>query len=239
MALVGFASTDTAFLPQGRDMDSLLQAAGDFVARNHLWAGVILGLITFLESLAVVGAFVPATGLLVAAGGLIAAGVLDPGNVIVGCIVGAVLGDALSYWGGRRLGVRFLRRPVFAPHRRRIAWTRLFCRRYGVLSIFVGRFFGPLRAFVPLMLGIVRMRQRAFQFGNVASAVVWVLAMLAPGYLAAQGLARLELLTEAHGPTLLLGVIAAAILTVAIVYRLVKTRVSGRSVILRGALGSR
>ena len=167
MALVGFASTDTAFLPQGRDMDSLLQAAGDFVARNHLWAGVILGLITFLESLAVVGAFVPATGLLVAAGGLIAAGVLDPGNVIVGCVVGAVLGDALSYWGGRRLGVRFLRRPVFAPHRRRIAWTRLFCRRYGVLSIFgVGK--------EPKKIGEIEFPSSIYSTPTIANGVIFI-----------------------------------------------------------------
>ena len=220
-------------------MDSLLQAVGDFIARNHMWAGVLLGLVVFVESLAIVGAFVPATGLLVAAGGLIAAGVLDPVSVIVGCVIGAVIGDAVSYWAGRQLGVKFLQRPMFRPHRRRIAWTRLYCRRYGIMSIFVGRFFGPLRAFVPLTLGMLRMRQRAFQFGNAASAVVWVLAMLAPGYLAAQGLARMELLSEAHGPTLLLGAIAAAILVVAVAYRLIKARVSRRSALMRGALESR
>jgi len=220
-------------------MDSLLQSAGDFIARNHMWAGVILGLVVFVESLAVVGAFVPATGLLVAAGGLIAAGVLDPVSVIGGCLIGAVLGDAISYWLGRRLGVRFLQRPIFKPHRRRIAWTRLYCRRYGIMSIFIGRFFGPLRAFVPLTLGMLRMRQRAFQFGNVASGIVWVLAMLAPGYLAAQGLARLEILSEAHGPTLLIAGLAATILVVAVVYRAVKARMSRRSAILRGVLESR
>lgn len=220
-------------------MDSLLQSAGDFIARNHMWAGVLLGLVVFVESLAVIGAFVPATGLLVAAGGLIAAGVLDPVSVIGGCLIGAVVGDALSYWLGRRLGVRFLQRPMFKPHRRRIAWTRLYCRRYGIMSIFIGRFFGPLRAFVPLTLGMLRMRQRAFQFGNVASGVVWVLAMLAPGYLAAQGLAQLELLSEAHGPTLLIGGLAVTILAVALVYRAVKARMARRSAILRGVLESR
>jgi hypothetical protein len=39
-------------------MDSLLQAVGDFIARNHMWAGVLLGLITFFESLAVVGCWI-------------------------------------------------------------------------------------------------------------------------------------------------------------------------------------
>ena len=128
---------------------------------------------------------------------------------------------------------------MFKPHRRRIAWTRLYCRRYGVMSIFVGRFFGPLRAFVPLTLGMLRMRQRAFQLGNVTSGIVWVLAMLAPGYLAAQGLARMEILSEAHGPTLLIGALAATILVVAVVYRLVKARMSRKSAIMRGALQSR
>jgi membrane protein DedA with SNARE-associated domain len=220
-------------------MDSILQAVGDFIARNHTWAGLLLGLVVFFESLAVIGAFVPATGLLVAAGGLIAAGVLDPVSVIGGCVIGAVIGDAISYWAGRRLGVRFLQRPMFKPHRRRIAWTRLYCRRYGVMSIFVGRFFGPLRAFVPMTLGMLRMRQRSFQFGNVASGVIWVLAMLAPGYLAAQGLAKLELLSEAHGSTLLIGAIAATILVVAVAYRLVKARMSRKSAIMRGALQGR
>ncbi|WP_240484451.1 DedA family protein [Brevundimonas nasdae] len=115
-------------------MDSLLQAVGDFVARNHMWAGVMLGLVVFVESLAVVGAFVPATGLLVAAGGLIAAGVLDPVNVIVGCVIGAVIGDAISYWAGRGVAcasssARCSRRTVAAsPGRACIAVATASCR---------------------------------------------------------------------------------------------------------------
>jgi len=217
-------------------MESLFQSLGDFIMRHQMWAGALLGLVTFLESLAVIGAFVPATGLLIAAGGLIAAGVLDPVTVFAGCVVGAVVGDAISYWLGRRLGVRFLRRPIFVPHRRRIAWTRLYCRRYGVLSIFVGRFFGPLRAFVPVMMGVLRMRERTFQLANLGSGVVWVLAMLAPGYFAARGLAQLEVLSEAHGATLVAAAIAVAILSAALIYRQVKATVSRRSVVLGAAL---
>jgi len=119
-------------------MDSLLTSAADFIARNAMWAGVILGVVTFFESLVVIGAFVPATGLLVAAGGLVAAGVLDPFTVIGGCVIGAVMGDAISYWIGRRLGTRVLRHHMLVPHRRKLAWTRLYCRRYGVASIFIG-----------------------------------------------------------------------------------------------------
>jgi len=213
-------------------MDSLLSSAADFIARHHVWAGVVLGLVTFLESLVVIGAFVPATGLLVAAGGLVAAGVLDPVSVIAGCVIGAVMGDAISYWIGRRLGTGVLRQPMLLPHRRKIAWTRLYCRRYGVASIFIGRFFGPLRAFVPVMVGVLRMRQRVFQLANVTSAFVWVLAMLAPGYLAAKGLAQLEFMSEAHGPTLMLIAFGAVVVTAVVVLRWLKGRAAKRSALL-------
>lgn len=213
-------------------MDSLLSSAADFIARHHVWAGVVLGSVTFLESLVVIGAFVPATGLLVAAGGLVAAGVLDPLTVIAGCVIGAVMGDAISYWIGRRLGTGVLRQPMLLPHRRKIAWTRLYCRRYGVASIFIGRFFGPLRAFVPVMVGVLRMRQRVFQLANVTSAFVWVLAMLAPGYLAAKGLAQLEFMSEAHGPTLMLIAFGALVVAAIVAMRWLKGRAARRSALL-------
>ena len=213
-------------------MDSLLSSAADFISRHYVWAGVVLGLVTFFESLVVIGAFVPATGLLVAAGGLVAAGVLDPVSVIAGCVIGAVMGDAISYWIGRRLGTGVLRQPMLLPHRRKIAWTRLYCRRYGVASIFIGRFFGPLRAFVPVMVGVLRMRQRVFQLANVTSAFVWVLAMLAPGYLAAKGLARLEFMSEAHGPTLMLIAFGALVVVAVVAMRWLKARAAKRSALL-------
>jgi membrane protein DedA with SNARE-associated domain len=185
-------------------MNTFLQTAADFIGRHHEWAALILGVTTFLESLVLIGAFVPATALMLLAGGLVATGVLDPFAVLFACVVGAVLGDAVSFYVGRRLGGRALRHPVFARYRRAIARTRLVCRRYGMVSIFVGRFFGPLRAFAPLIAGMFRMRRRTFQTANVVSALIWVPAMLAPGYIGAKGLARLELFTEADQVTLLI-----------------------------------
>jgi membrane protein DedA with SNARE-associated domain len=204
-------------------MTSFLQATSDLISRHHEWAGVVLGATTFLESLVLIGAFVPATALMLVAGGLIAAGVLDPLPVLFACIIGAVLGDAVSFMLGRRLGGRVLQHPVLAPHRRRIALTRLLCRRYGVISVFAARFLGPIRALAPLVLGAVRMRRRTFQAANVVSAIIWVPIMLAPGYLGAKGLAQLELLVEADHLTIVIlaGVAAAvALLAVFAVWRL-------------------
>lgn len=215
-------------------MDSLLSAVADFISRNAMWAGLILGAVTFVESLVVIGAFIPATGLLVLAGTMIAAGILDPWNVILGCVIGASLGDAVSFAIGRHLGSKVLRHRWLVPHRRKVAWTRLYCARYGVASIYIGRFFGPLRAFVPTMVGVLRMRRRTFQVANVTSAFVWVLAMILPGWLVGKGLTHLA---EGHSKTAI--AIGAVVLVTAIlgIHRLLKARAAKRNLLLRGATG--
>jgi membrane protein DedA with SNARE-associated domain len=208
-------------------MNAFLQTVSTFVAEHHAWAGVVLGVVTFLESLVLVGAFVPATALMLLAGGLIASGALDPVVVLLWCASGAVAGDAVSYALGRHLGARTLRRPAFRAHRRTIARTRLFSRRYGVASILIGRFFGPLRAFVPVMAGMLQMRAFKFQAANVVSAFVWVAVLLAPGYLAARGLALLDISGLWIG-----GGVAVAILAViggAAVWRRLRTRAEQRA----------
>lgn len=192
-------------------MDALFQTVADFIARHHVWAGPALGAVTFLESLVFIGAFVPATPILVMAGGLVASRVLDPVSVILWCSVGAILGDALSYGVGRRLGPKALRGGLLRRHRRKVARTRLFTRKHGAASIFIGRFFGPLRAFVPLTAGMLQMRRRTFQTANAASAVVWVPIALAPGYFAAKGFEKLEALGEGDAVTIAV-IVAVALL---------------------------
>lgn len=203
-------------LPAPRPVRRLERPLEDFVAelaefaKTHVaWAAPLLGLTTFGESLVIVGAFFPATALMVTAGGLIGAGILDPFPVIAWCVAGATLGDAVSYWIGRRLGPGAWRMPLLARHRRAAARARLFFRKYGVASIFLCRFMGPVRAFVPLIAGMTAMGQIKFQLANFFSALVWVPVMLAPGWLAALGLAEISLADHLHT----LGVVA----TVAVV----------------------
>lgn len=172
-------------------MDTFFNDLGDFIARNAAWAGPILGLITFGESMVLIGAFFPATVLMVIAGGLAAQGVINPIELIAWCVAGATLGDAVSYWLGRKLGPMAWRHPLLKGQRRVAARSRLFFRRWGAASIYLCRFMGPVRAFVPLIAGITAMPHLKFQIANLGSALVWVPVMLAPGYLAGKGVALL------------------------------------------------
>lgn len=173
-------------------MEFALDPLSDAIERHLVWAGPILGLVTFGESLLVVGAFFPATALMLLAGSLAAVGVLDPVEVLLWCLAGAVAGDAVSYWIGRAAGPKGSRHPLLREHRTSVARARLFIRRYGVASIFLCRFMGPVRAVVPTIAGITAMGHNRFQLANVGSAIVWVPVMLAPGYLATKGYGLIE-----------------------------------------------
>ncbi len=171
-------------------MDGLAHTVSSFIAEHRAWAGPIVGLITFGESIVVVGAFLPATVLLVVAGGLVAAGVLDATQVVAFALLGAILGDAASYALGRRLGDKALAHPWLSRHQTILAKTRTATQKYGVATLFVGRFGGPLRAFVPIMAGMMAMPVLRFHIANALSGVVWVAAFLLPGYLAGRGVSQ-------------------------------------------------
>lgn len=212
LALIGFA----AFLLYDR-LGALASQLGDFITRNVAWGAPVLGLTTFGESMVLIGGFFPATALMLVAGGLIANGVLDGPTVLAWCIAGAVLGDAVSYWVGRKLGPKAWRIPALKKHRRILARARLFFRRYGVASIYLCRFMGPVRAFVPLIAGVTGMSNMKFQLANIGSAIIWVPVMLAPGYLAGKGA---QMIGGEHAMEYALGGIAAVAVLALIVHAL-------------------
>jgi membrane protein DedA with SNARE-associated domain len=178
-------------------LEEFTNAVGDFIQDHGFWAGPIVGLITFGESLAVVGLLIPATALLMVVGGLLATGVIDPVPILAFAIVGAILGDWVSYWIGRKTGPSVYRRWPLVKHRTLVARSRLFFRRFGFASIFIGRFLGPIRATIPLVAGVMKMNRRKFQLANVASAIIWVPTLLAPGYFAVTTFAHFNLASEA------------------------------------------
>jgi membrane protein DedA with SNARE-associated domain len=191
-------------------MEALFADLGTFIQDNRAWAGPIVALITFGESLVIAGLLIPATALLLLVGGLVGSGVLDPVTVLVCAIVGAVLGDVVSYILGKWLGPGIVYRRPLRRYRHAVARTRLFFRKYGFAAVFLGRFLGPIRSTVPLVAGMMAMNQTRFQMANVLSAIVWAPLMLAPGWLAAQGMGQLPDLSAKH---VIAGLVAVLVVT--------------------------
>ncbi|MCP1728586.1 membrane protein DedA with SNARE-associated domain [Natronospira proteinivora] len=160
-------------------MNELLVAElGQWMRTHYLMASLLIFLLIFLESLLLIGWFIPAVVLLVLAGGLIAVDALHVLPVTVAALSGAFLGASLNFWLGRRYRERLTRLWPFSRRPDLISRGRLFFRRYGSRSIFIARFTKPLRSLMPAVAGMVRMSPRRFMIANILSICVW-----APGYL--------------------------------------------------------
>lgn len=162
---------------------TLVDNALAFVEAHAAWAPVIAGALAFCESLAIVSFLVPATIVLVGIGGLIAPAHLSFWAVWAGAATGAILGDWVSYEAGRWFKEPVLKSAIYARYRDRADRAIAFMQRWGAAGVFIGRFSGPLRAFVPLAAGLIALPQWLFQIANVGSAMLWAAALLSPGTL--------------------------------------------------------
>lgn len=135
----------------------------------------------FGESFAFISLLFPGTSLLIAAGALMAAGSLPYFPVMAGAVIGAVLGDTVSFWIGHRFGPGIARVWPFTRSPELLPSGIRFFARHGGKSVFIGRFFGPVRAVIPLAAGVMRMQRGRFWLANVTSALVWAPMLLFAG----------------------------------------------------------
>src|SRR5260370_30930155 len=85
-------------------MEDLAQPLVEFIKAHESWAIALMFITGFVESFAFLSLLFPGVTLLIAAGTLMKTGALPYLPVMVGSVLGAVLGDWVSYWIGRRFG---------------------------------------------------------------------------------------------------------------------------------------
>ncbi len=167
--------------PVTKRMQEYSQIVIDFVRQNHWWALPIVFVLAFGESLAFLSLFIPAWALLVAIGALINASGLVFWPIWLAAAAGAAAGDWVSYWFGFHFKDRIAHMWPLSRHPDMLPRGHAFMEKWGIPGIFIGRFFGPLRATVPLIAGILEMDYWKFQIANVLSAMLWAYVLLAFG----------------------------------------------------------
>ncbi|HSV24032.1 MAG TPA: DedA family protein [Xanthobacteraceae bacterium] len=163
------------------DFSAVAQHVVDFVRINEAWAVPIVFALAFGESLAFISLLIPAWGALVAIGALIGTSGISFWPIWVAASIGAAVGDWVSYWVGLKLERTVAHVWPLSRHPDLIPRGEVFMKKWGMPGIFIGRFFGPLRASVPLIAGIFEMPYWRFQFANFTSAFVWAWVLLKLG----------------------------------------------------------
>jgi membrane protein DedA with SNARE-associated domain len=162
-------------------MTFYLSGITDFISMHPQYAAWAVFLLAFSEAIPIVGTVVPGSTLIVAISALAIGADISPWLLLVAAVLGAIVGDGTSFWLGQRCHRQILQRWPLNQFPRLIARSEAFFNRYGGASVFLARFTAVVRAFVPLIAGIVRMPARQFYVANVLSAVVWAPAHVFPG----------------------------------------------------------
>jgi membrane-associated protein len=166
------------FLHLDRHLNAL---AGDLGA----WLYGLLFVIVFCETGLVITPFLPGDSLLFAVGAL-AAREGSPINLplaAVVLIVAAVLGDAVNYAIGARIGPKVFRSDTSRLfNKEHLVRTHRFYEKHGGKTIILARFLPIIRTFAPFVAGIAQMGYARFALYNVTGAIVWVLIFLIAGY---------------------------------------------------------
>lgn len=176
-------------------MNDFLQTLLHWSASSSYWLGAAIFLVALLECLALVGILLPGVVLLFALAVLAGNGALDLSSVLLLAWLGGLSGDILSYALGRRLQHKVPQLRIIRNHPQWLINAELHFARYGVLSLLVGRFIGPLRPVLPLVAGMLAMPLTRFVVVSLFAAAGWAVAYLLPGWMVGAAL-------ELHPPEL-------------------------------------
>jgi membrane protein DedA with SNARE-associated domain len=123
---------------------------------------------------------------------------MTPWALVIAAVSGAIVGDGFSFWLGHRYHRQILRGWPLNRCPWMIERSAQLIRKYGIASVFLARFTAVVRAFVPLLAGILRMSSRHFYVANILSALVWAPMHIFPGVLVGLAIA----FGGAHAPEL-------------------------------------
>lgn len=161
--VASFFSTVTAFI----------------AAHPHLAYAAVL-LLALSESIPVIGVFIPGTAAILAISALVPSGIVKLWPLLGAASAGAIIGDGLSFWIGHRYHREILERWPLNRHPDLITRSEAFFAKHGDKSVFIARFTPGVRAFVPLIAGMLGMSVRRFYVANILSALVWAPSHILP-----------------------------------------------------------
>ncbi len=149
------------------------------------WLYVVLFLIVFCETGLLILPFLPGDSLLFAVGALASGDGSSINLPLAGVLlsIAAVVGDAMNYSIGYRLGPKVFRsRSSRFLNQKHLQHAQAFYQRHGGKTIILARFVPIIRTFAPFVAGVGQMSYRRFALFNVIGGVGWVASLMAAGY---------------------------------------------------------
>lgn len=185
---------------------------------------LVLILVVFAETGLAAGFFLPGDSLLVVAGLFAAKGDLNVFILLTTLFVAAVVGDAVGYYSGLKMGQRIFTKQkslFFKPSH--LQKANEFYDKYGGKTIIIARFVPIVRTFAPIVAGAAKMPYRRFVIFNIVGGFLWVFSMILAGYFLGSTLkSRFGIDLDKHIEWVVIIVVALSLIP--IVVELIKSR---------------
>jgi membrane protein DedA with SNARE-associated domain len=162
----------------------------EHVSAGGYWIAFFAAL---LETTFGIGLILPGSTIILFLGALSARGYLDIGDLIWFSVLGAIIGDNVNYYLGRKYGTKWLEKGFWFLKSNHIKKARNFMDTHGAKSVFLGRFIPSVKEVVPFIAGSLKMNKRTFMLWNVLGAAGWGFEWVLAGYIFAQSLNLAEL----------------------------------------------
>jgi membrane protein DedA with SNARE-associated domain/membrane-associated phospholipid phosphatase len=161
------------------------------------------------EALPIIGLFSPSTVVLVGIGGLVGLGKAPFWPVFIATVIGASIGDAISYWTGRIYKEHLVEIWPFSRHPGLLTTGQRHFARRGGMSIVIGRFIPGIKPVVSGVAGMMGMGAFRFTILNLLSAIAWAAVHILPGVSAGLAVAGLNAVSKRLA--IVIGVLVIAI----------------------------
>jgi membrane-associated protein len=153
-----------------------------YVGQGNIY--LVLFAIIFAETGLVVTPFLPGDSLLFAIGaiGMKHEIALNLPLVTGLLMVAAILGDAVNYWIGYKMGPAvFTREDSKLLNKKHLLRAQEFYEKYGGKTIILARFVPVVRTFAPFVAGVGKMNFFRFWMFNIIGGIGWVLLCVLAG----------------------------------------------------------
>jgi undecaprenyl-diphosphatase len=162
-----------------------------WIELHQNWAFPVVAILAGVESLFILGLLFPGTVTMTGIGALIGSGTLPFWPTCIAAMIGAFLGDALSFLLGYYFSDAVRKHPLVYRYRQLILYGEVFFEKHGAISVFFGRFIGLLRPVIATVAGLMKMNPQMFMVMNIASSIVWAPLYLTPGILLGASIDRI------------------------------------------------
>jgi len=164
-------------------IDKLLQP----LLSLHGWeAYLLVGALVAAEASIMIGFVFPGETAVIIGGVLASKGNVSLAGMTICVVLCAIVGDSIGYWVGDKWGPRLVQLGPLRKRQKGLAVGLEQLKRRGAVAVFVGRFTAFLRAVIPGLAGMSKMRYRVFLPANALGGICWGLLYVLLGYFVGQ-----------------------------------------------------